>query len=318
MASEINKIFGRALLLKDYLGEEKETKVYDAQYLDKNVQVKVVSRKNLKDFNQILIEIGFIKYLSQYVSSQKYIYGCRVMKLTDDYLYLVMDKPTGQTLNDLFKNLKLSDWNVYYRVVTMIMFRLLLGINYIHKKGVAHRGINPETIYVSYKDELVEDLRLSDFAASCGKYIGLPLRKGQKGAYHKLCQTIDLGLVSPPEDQKIDYLVNKIKKLSKDQTRNSIYLYLAKKADIWSLGILFWKLLNRKSLNINNNPLDVEFPKDYQKNNNWKKYHGQKNKLMEGIHKLVVKMMLSEIPNRSKSHEILETFAIHYKYFEEN
>lgn len=314
MATEINKIFGQTLRLKDYLGEEKETEVYNAVYLNNDVLLKIVSKNKLKNFNQILIEIGFVKYLSQYISSQKYIYGCKQMKLTEDKLYLIMDKPQGQTLNNLFKNLKSVEWSHYYRLVTIVIFRLLLAINYIHKKGVAHRGINPETIYVSYKDGLIEDLRLSDFAASCGKYIGFPLKSDKKGPYYKLCEIIDTGLLQPPENQNIDSLVDKIKKLSKDQTRNSIYLYLAKKADIWSLGILFWKLLNRKSLD--KNPLDLEFPVNYQKNNSWKNYQGNKNNLIQGVHDLVVKMMLNEIPNRAKSHEILETFGIYYKYFD--
>lgn len=313
---QISEVFGSSLSLKNYLGEEKETKVYEAKYQKEEVLLKVISKKNLKNFNQVMIEVGFIKYLSQYISSQKHIYRCLNLKLTDDFLYVVLEKPRGIPLQKLFQKPLEIDWKEYQRLITMIMFRLLLGINYIHKKGVAHRGINPETIHVVYKDKLIEDCRLSDFAASCGKYIGYPPKEDHKDdAYYKLCQTIDIGDQSPPENSKISSLVKKIKSLAKDQTRNSIYLYLAKKADIWALGILFWKLLNRKSLK--DNPLELEFPSNYKKNHDWKKYQGHKNKLLEDIHSLVVKMMLSEIPDRSKSHEILETFAIHYKYFEE-
>jgi serine/threonine protein kinase len=50
--------------------------------------------------------------------------------------------------------------NQYNKLSCAIMFRLLLAINYIHEKGVAHRGLNPETIYIDYKDGLIESIKI--------------------------------------------------------------------------------------------------------------------------------------------------------------
>jgi serine/threonine protein kinase len=333
--TKISNIFGASCYIKNYLGEENETRVYHAKYLKNDVLLKIISRKQLDNFNHLLVEINFIRYLSQFVSSQKHIYRCINLKLTNDYLYLLLEKPQGQTLASFYKNLPDEmDWNLYQKVITMIIFRLLLAINYIHKKGVAHRGINPETIHIIYNDSLIEDLRLSDFAVSCGKYLALPDENTNKNTnkntkentnkntsendddYYKFCDTIDLEIANPPENDNINALTKKIKSLAKNQTRNSIYLYLAKKADIWALGILFWKLLNCNSFDKNKNPLDLQFPQNYNKNKSWKTYQGHKNKLLEGVYNIVIEYMLSDIPNRGKSHEILEKLALHYKYNE--
>uniref|UniRef100_A0A6C0E7Y5 Protein kinase domain-containing protein n=1 Tax=viral metagenome TaxID=1070528 RepID=A0A6C0E7Y5_9ZZZZ len=313
---EIINVFGSSCSLKNYIGDENETKVYYAKYQNKDVLLKIISKKNIENFNNLLVEINFIRYLSKFTSSQKHIYRCINFKLTQDYLYLLLEKPNGQTLASFYKNLPEMDWNLYQKIITMIMFRLLLAINYIHKKGVAHRNINPETIHIIYNDSLIEDLRLSDFAVSCGKYIALPLQENnnQTDYYYKFCNTLDLGIANPPENDNLDVLAKKIKSLSKNQTRNSIYLYFAKKADVWALGVLFWKLLNCNSFN--KNPLDLEFPVDYKKNKSWQTYNGHKNKLLEGVFDIVIKFMLSDIPERGKSNEILEKLAIHYKYNE--
>jgi serine/threonine protein kinase len=215
------------------------------------------------------------------------------------------------------------------------MFRLLLSINYIHSKGVAHRGLNPETIYIDYVDGLINDLKITDFAVSCGNYESVnyenqksknkskTLKTSKKTIYNKVCETINLE-INPPENFKLSSLISRIKQLAVDQTRESIYLYLAKKADIWALGILFWKLLNRKSLD--QNPLDLKFPTNYSQNQMWKKnpisgeiVNNFDNKdnldIMGALFKIVIDLMLSKIPDRGKSDEILERFITTNKYY---
>jgi hypothetical protein len=124
-------------------------------------------------------------------------------------------------------------------------------------------------------------------------------------------------VVNPPERFSIDSLVKQIQSLIDNQTKESTYLYLAKKLDIWSLGILFWKLLNRKD--ISQNPLDLVFPSNYQKNKSWKKFNGRSdvNPLMSKIFQVVVEKMLIEIPFRGKSNEILEEFIVINKYYDD-
>jgi serine/threonine protein kinase len=199
------------------------------------------------------------------------------------------------------------------------MYRLLLAINYIHSKGVAHRGLNENSIYIDYKDGLIEDIKISDFAVSCGKYVSVPhskINSNENNVYNKVCNTIHLE-ITPPENFNLESLITKIKKLAKDQTRESIYLYLAKKTDIWTLGILFWKLLNRNSLT--DNPLNRKFPVNYKAVPTWKNYQGNNTNsvLAEKLYEIVVNLMLSEIPFRGKSEEILENFITISKYFDD-
>jgi hypothetical protein len=111
--------------------------------------------------------------------------------------------------------------------------------------------------------------------------------------------------------------VKQIQSLINNQTRESTYLYLAKKLDVWSLGVLFWKLLNRKD--IKQNPLDLVFPTNYQKNKTWKTFNGYEdvNPLMSKISQVVVEKMLVDIPLRGKSNEILEEFIVINKYYDD-
>ena len=207
----------------------------------------MISRKDIVNFEQVLIEVGFLRYLSKFKTSLEYINLCYNIKLTDDYLIVILERPKGVTLKYFLNDIKNLPMKEYNKLVCVIMFRLLLAVNYIHDKGVAHRGLNPETIYIDYKDGLIESIKITDFAVSCGNYVSLSYDNSNNQTnkvYNKVCETLHLE-INPPETLKISSLINKIKKLTKDQTRESIYLYLAKKADIWSLGILFWKLLNR-------------------------------------------------------------------------
>jgi hypothetical protein len=123
-------------------------------------------------------------------------------------------------------------------------------------------------------------------------------------------------MINPPEKFNIDKLIKQIQNISNDKSRETSYLYLAKKADIWSLGIIFWKLLN---YNGSQNPLELKFPVNYQTDKSWMTFNGMKtkDKLIPNIFKIVVSLMLSEIPNRGKSNEILENFIIINKYYDD-
>ncbi len=314
--------FNNKLALNNHIGYEHNSSVYQGIYNNNkrnlNVLVKVIPRKDTPNFNQLLLEIGFIKYLSKFVSSKKYISICYNVKLTKDYLIIVQELPIGMTLKKFISQIKDLTYGEYCRLICVLMYKLLIAINYIHVKGVAHRGLNPENIYVNYVNGQILDVKITDFAVSCGKYIGISYDSSKQNSRldDYFCQTLDF-LINPPEKFNISELVARIKRLSKDQTRNSIYLYLAKKADIWALGILFWKLLNKK--NNGENPLDIQFPVEYQKSKSWKVFNGssEASKLIRKIFESVIERMLSEIPKRAKSSDILENFVLVNKYYED-
>ena len=322
MDTIITQLFNNQLKLDNRIGNINNTEVFEGTYNNNSktfeVIVKMISKKDVKNFEEVLIEVGFLKYLSKFKTSSKYVSICYDIKLTKDYLIVILERPKGITLKQFLRLIKSLPTTEYNKLVCIIMFRLLLAVNYIHDKGVAHRNLTPDSIYIDYVDGVVESIKITDFAISCGNYvltdlstITLTNMAGPNNIYNKFCKTIKLD-INAPETLKIDELVAKIKKLATDQTRESIYLYLAKKIDIWELGILFWKLLNHNSPT--KNPLDLKFPKNYSSTSSWKEYKGHSNRLMKKIFKIVITLMLSEIPERGKSYEILEKFVILNKY----
>jgi serine/threonine protein kinase len=338
MENFIKNIYKNKLLINKYIGSENKSSIYEGIFnnnkKDLNVIVKVISRKDIDNFNKILLEIGFLKYLTKYVSSKKYIYLCHNVKITPEYIIIIQEAPKGITLRKFIEKIMSLSFTEYYKLILVIIYKLLLAINYIHTKSVAHRALNPDNIYIVYDEsnKNIIDLKITDFSISCGKYDELSVSVSENNnnnhnhnktktktntnkTNNVFCDTLDL-LINPPENFNIDTLVKKIQKISNDQTRESTYLYLAKKADIWALGIIFWKLLNRN--NLEQNPLELKFPVNYQKDNSWKKFKGYNDdKLIPRIFKVVIDLMLNEIPYRGKSNEILENFVILNKYYDD-
>ena len=79
--------------------------IADNNKKDSNVVIKVISRKDIINFNKVLLEIGFLKYLTKYVSSKKYIYLCYSVKITDDYLIIIQEEPKGITLRNFIEKI---------------------------------------------------------------------------------------------------------------------------------------------------------------------------------------------------------------------
>lgn len=342
MEKVISDIYKNKLIVTKDLGKFKNILLFEGLLIkssldnnnNKKVIIKVIQRTGNRNFQNVLMEVGFLKYLSKYASSKKYINVCYNAKLTKEFLILVQEAPIGITLNDFIKEIMKKSFEDYNKLVLVLMYKILLAINYIHSKGVAHRSLNPDNIYIKYDptSNLITDIKINNFTLSCGKYDELSEfqnnnlnNKTKKknnnstinsNSIYKFCDVIDM-VINPPERFSIDSLVKKIQTLMDNQTRESTYLYLAKKIDIWILGILFWKLLNRKDMS--QNPLDLVFPSNYQKNKTWKKFNGKSdfNLLMSKIFEIVVEKMLVEIPIRGKSNEILEEFIVINKYYDD-
>jgi serine/threonine protein kinase len=340
MENIISDIYKNKVIVTKNLGKFKNIFIFEGLLIkseldNKKVMIKVIQRSNSSNFKNILMEVGFLKYLSKYVSSKKYIHLCYNAKLTKEFLIIVQETPTGITLTEFIKEIMKKTFEDYNRIVLVIMYKLLLAINYIHSKSVSHRGLNPDDIYINYDpvNNLITDLKINNFVLSCGKYdeltefqnnnINNKTKKKNNNninnsinSKYKFCDVIDIS-INPPERFNIDSLVKQIQSLINNQTRESTYLYLAKKLDVWTLGVLFWKLLNRKD--IKQNPLSLVFPSNYQKNKSWKTFNGYQdvNPLMSKIFQVVVEKMLVEIPFRGKSNEILEEFIVINKYYDD-
>ena len=84
MNNFITKLFNNQLQLQNHLGYENNTEVFEAVYNNNSksldVIVKMVSRKDTPNFNQVLIEVGFLRYLSKFKTSLQYINICYDIK----------------------------------------------------------------------------------------------------------------------------------------------------------------------------------------------------------------------------------------------
>jgi hypothetical protein len=68
MNNVLSKLFNNQLELMNHIGNENNANVYDGIYNNNskmtNVIIKMIPRKDIKYIDQMLIEIGFLKYLS--------------------------------------------------------------------------------------------------------------------------------------------------------------------------------------------------------------------------------------------------------------
>ena len=72
----------------------------------------------------------------------------------DDYLYMIMDYLEG---GDLRKHMKTKIFNI--RQIKFVAACVIIGLEYIHRKGIIHRDIKPENLIFDDKGYL----RISDF-----------------------------------------------------------------------------------------------------------------------------------------------------------
>ena len=88
-----------------------------------------------------------------------YIYNIHIVNLyltfqDENYLYLIMDYLEG---GDLRKHMKQKKFNI--QEIKFVAACIIIGFEYIHKKGVIHRDIKPENLIFDDKGYL----RISDF-----------------------------------------------------------------------------------------------------------------------------------------------------------
>lgn len=139
----------------------------------------------------------------------------------DFYRVIVMEDLTEwMNLNDFMLNLHKKDPHHIIDILSMkkIILNMIKGINYIHLNGLAHRDIKPENIML----DINCNIKFIDFGFSC------PL-------FYNIIKGTPVYL--PPET---DFNRNR------QSISNENLLYLAKKHDIWSLGIVIYKLANIK------------------------------------------------------------------------
>ena len=181
-------------------------------YVMKFIKINSISKQKVDE----MIQLGNqLKELSQQYDSELYMISYydifRIENDTDKYLSIVMDYIEGENI------MQQMGKGIDYNTMLLIMENVAKSLNFMHIHGIAHRNIKPENIVF---DKKVSKWKLIDYSFSCTKsYIELCSRDGY-----------DLHFQAP------EILKNKNKK------NEEFIKYL--KADIWSLGVVFYELAN--------------------------------------------------------------------------
>jgi serine/threonine protein kinase len=304
--NDVNKKY----ILNSYLGKGSNSYVYSGSTPQNKIYVvKFIPRK--ENYNDIILEIGFLRALSLFPTSSKYINTCHDFSISQNFIIVVMNVFRGQNIgqfSNILKNLPEMD---YMDMIKQIMKHSLKALSYVHKRGIAHQNIAPNNIVISCPDgKNIKYLKLVDFIQSCGYYYD----DNTKNYLNKKCNYIvSRHSKFPPEYYQKEKLVNEIKQLMKQTNKDTIELYMAKKDDIWVLGTLLWCLVNRRQLG--ENPLSYQFPEKYQMNQlqpDYRQFRGTSE--LQKLHQFIIKYMLVPVHNRQSANDILNKFIMLEKY----
>lgn len=213
-------------LTKGIYGEIFQAKVKNPaqMYGHKTVVLKLLNMasQNITVMNDINGEIFSMQKLTYGGYGSKYVvkyldhFDTRYKGAT--YKVIVMEDLTNWlNLNDFMLNLHKKDASHVIDIVSLkkIISNMIRGLNYIHSHGLAHRDIKPENIML----DINCNIKYIDFGFSSP--LNYNMTKGTP-------------IYLPPETD-----FNRPTKYS-----NLKYLEMEKKHDIWSLGIVIYRLAN--------------------------------------------------------------------------
>jgi serine/threonine protein kinase len=312
LQNEVNNSFKSNYKLESFLGKGDDSYIYRCIHNNKIYLIKFIPKK--QDYQNVLIETGFMKALSLFPTSYRYINTCHDFCLSSNYIIVIMNVFRGKDIILFSENIRSYPELEYADIVKQILRHSLKSLSYIHKRGVAHQNISPQNIVISCPDNKnITYLKFVNFGQSCGYYYSASNNK----YLSKKCQFIVNRINKfPPEYYQKEKMVGEIKTLMKTNNPDSVELYMAKKDDIWVLGTLLWCMINRSQ--IGQNPLTITFPetknmlKIFTTENNYNYFQGMS--ALKKIHQFVVNNMLVPIQNRKSANELLNKFMIMEKY----
>lgn len=308
---ELQNNFKTNYKLDSFLGEGSNSLIYRViTPHQKYYLVKFIPKTNSS--HETILEIGFLKALSTFSTSYRYINTCHDFAVSPTYIIVIMNVFYGRDMVKICETIKTFPELEYMDMVKQIMRHSLSALAYIHKRGVAHQNLNPYNLVISCPDgKNIKYLKLVDFGHSCGYYLA------NNKYLNKKCNLISNRTAKlPPEFHEKEELIKKIKDIMKNNNTNNVELYMAKKDDIWVLGTIFWSLINRKQ--IGDNPLELNFPETNSlmdtllHRNNYQNFIGLPE--LKPLHTFVIDNILVPIKKRKSANEILNKFLLLDKY----
>ena len=183
-------------------------------------------------------------YLKKYIENEililKQINHPNIIKLYDikvssEYIYLVMEYANGGSLLNALNNYKIKSGKPFTeKIVQFLMKQILLGVDCLHKYKIIHRDLKLDNILLKYNSE--KDARTGNIFLSQIKII-------------------DFDISTRPGSYINDKMINPI--LCKNSAIMNIFfgdLIYDEKVDIFSLGLLCYEMLTGEKPYINEIP----------------------------------------------------------------
>lgn len=227
---KIIKLIGKGTFGTVFLGERDNIK-----YIIKSINLKIA---NITD---VLVEVSALKKISKYNNCSEKRTNNSFMCLIDNFhifeenKYIIVTNYLSDaiTLRELINIHKKNNTTLDLSDIIFLMARLISQLEQMHNNGIIHGDIKPENIIVQYINDKIKNVIFIDFGASCSKQC---LPKG----------TI---LYLAPELFRIIGYTNleeilKLKEKTNDNFPINKHDYM--KTDVFSLGIVFYEILNNK------------------------------------------------------------------------
>lgn len=224
---------------------------YGTTFLVQKNNVKYVMKKiNLtkSKIADILLEVQALKKISKYnnCSSEHNLSSlCLIDDFVDyqtnEYVIITNYLDNAVTLSSLLNKYKESNRKMSLDDIIFIMSRLISQLDKLHNYGIVHNDIKPDNIIIQYIDNKIKNVLFIDFGVSC----------------IKVCRPSGTILYLAPEVFRIinhtpeSVLQIKEKLLSNPETitegkampiNKSDYM----KTDVFSLGVVFYEMLNNR------------------------------------------------------------------------
>lgn len=197
------------MYLKETLGEGGTAIVYRYNDGKRNYACKKTTRNIISLEREIEIMKTYSNHENLPIYYDSFINYEKTLDTSLRYHYIFMEYCEGNELFDMIKN------NFDYKLATSIIYQLLLAVKHLQKYNIIHSDIKLENIIVDSKNHI----KLIDFGLS---------RKIEKGNAVRLNRYIGtIGYIAPES-----ILLN----------------YVTLKTDIWSIGILYYILLNNNHM----------------------------------------------------------------------